>query len=70
MQPNLLNEIEVFLETHGLSATAFGEMALGDRHFVKQLRGRPGKKPRRVWPETADKVRCFMVSYKPQQEAA
>jgi hypothetical protein len=63
--PALLNDIELFMETHGLSATKFGQDALGDRHFVKQLR-----KGRRVWPETEAKVRQFMVTYKPQQEAA
>jgi hypothetical protein len=63
--PSLLSDIELFLATHSVSATKFGQDALGDRHFVKQLR-----KGRRVWPETETKVRQFMVSYKPQQEAA
>jgi hypothetical protein len=70
MQPDLLSDIEAFLETHGMSPTMFGELALGDRHFVKQLRGGEAKPPRRVWPETAAKVRTFMVTYKPEQEAA
>ena len=65
MQPNLLTDIETFMSTHDLSATAFGVMALNDRHFVKQLR-----KGRRVWPETEVKVRGFMAKYRPQQEAA
>jgi hypothetical protein len=63
--PSLLTDIELFIDTHGLSATKFGEAAMGDRHFVKQLRN-----GRRVWPETEAKVRQFMVTYKPQQEAA
>jgi hypothetical protein len=63
--PSLLTDIELFIDTHGLSATKFGEVAMGDRHFVKQLRN-----GRRVWPETEAKVRQFMVTYKPQQEAA
>jgi hypothetical protein len=64
---SLLTDIELFMSAHGLSATKFGQDALGDRHFVKQLR-----KGRRVWPETDAKVRQFMVTYKPpqQQEAA
>jgi hypothetical protein len=55
----LLPEIELFIATHGLSPTRFGQDALGDRHFVKQLR-----RGRRVWPETADKVRRFMATYR------
>jgi hypothetical protein len=55
----LLSEIELFMNTHNLSATKFGQDALGDRHFVKQLRA-----GRRVWPETAEKVRRFMATYK------
>lgn len=62
---NLLSDIEAFITTHTVSATWFGETALNDRHFVKQLR-----KGRRVWPETEQKVRRFMATYKPQQEAA
>jgi hypothetical protein len=68
--PSLLSDIELFMETHSLSATRFGELALGDRHFVRQLRGSDEKPPRRVWPETEARVRQFMVTYKPQQEAA
>lgn len=61
----LLSEIELFMAAHGLSATKFGQEALRDRHFVKQLR-----KGRRVWPETAAKVRSFMATYGAQREAA
>jgi hypothetical protein len=65
MQPDLLADIEAFLDAHGLSPTRFGHEALGDRHFVKQLRN-----GRRVWPETEAKVRNFMVTYRPESEAA
>jgi hypothetical protein len=65
MQPNLLAEIEAFLDAQGIAATAFGQRALGDKHFVKQLR-----KGRRVWPETADKVRNFMVTFRPDEREA
>lgn len=63
----LLSEIEAFLETHGMAPTRFGDEALGDRHFVRQLRS-----GRRVWPETEAKVRRFMATYRPpvQQAAA
>jgi hypothetical protein len=60
----LLNDIEAFIETHSLSPTAFGQSALGDRHFVRQLRN-----GRRVWPETEAKVRRFMATYQPQRAA-
>jgi hypothetical protein len=65
MYSNLLGDIEAFLGTHEMSPTMFGQQALGDRHFVKQLR-----KGRRVWPETESKVRNFMVTYKPAEKAA
>ena len=51
----LLDDIEAFLQTHEISATSLGHQALGDRHFVRQLR-----MGRRVWPETQAKVREFM----------
>jgi hypothetical protein len=68
----LLQDIEAFLETHSatLSATAFGELAMNDRHLVRQMRGDGGRPPRRIWPETEAKIRRFMATYKPEQEAA
>ena len=41
-----------------MSQWRFGELALRDKPFVKQLQD-----GRRVWPETEAKVRKFMVSY-------
>lgn len=61
----LLTDIEAFMETHGLSRTSFGVQALGDRHFVKQLRN-----GRRTWPETEAKVRQFMATYRPPEKVA
>jgi hypothetical protein len=55
---SILPEIEAFLTAHGLSASRFGELAVGDKNLVKQLR-----KGRRVWPETEQKLRLYMVSY-------
>lgn len=53
----LLGDIEAFLARNPtFSPTRFGDEALGDRHFVRQLRG-----GRRVWPETEAKVRAFMA---------
>jgi len=60
----VLTDIEAFLETHGMAPTRFGVDALGDRHFVKQLRA-----GRRTWPETEAKVRRFMATYRPEREA-
>lgn len=54
----LLQQIEAFLDEHEMAASTFGASALGDRHFVRQLRA-----GRRVWDETAFKVRSFMETY-------
>lgn len=56
----LLSEVEAFLAAHEMKPTRFGDDALGDKHFVKQLR-----KGRRVWPETEAKVRRHMATYRP-----
>ena len=56
---DLLQDVERFLIAQNIAATRFGDEALGDRHFVRQLR-----EGRRVWPETEQKVRAFMGSFK------
>ena len=61
----ILSDIEAFLTSHGVSATRFGDLAMEDRHLVRQLR-----QGRRLWPETEAKVRTFMATYRPKQEAA
>ena len=61
----LLSEIEVFIAAHGLADSTFGQRALRDKHFVRQLR-----EGRRVWPETEAKVRNFMLTYASDREAA
>jgi hypothetical protein len=62
----LVSDIEAFLQEHtDVSATAFGQLAMGDRHLVRQLRA-----GRRVWPETEAKVRKFMESFALVQERA
>ncbi|WP_143005035.1 hypothetical protein [Novosphingobium aromaticivorans] len=55
----LLDDIEQFLERHALSATALGQQALGDRHFVRQLRA-----GRDVRMSTVERVRRFMDEYR------
>lgn len=57
--PNpLIAEIEKFLRTRGvnMSETAFGLAAMNDGKFLATLRD-----GRRVWPDTAEKVRAFMA---------
>jgi hypothetical protein len=65
----ILREIEVFLATHEMAESTFGRLAVGDWKFVKELRGdgRPNG-PRRLWPETVQRVRDFMVRYKPDAQ--
>jgi hypothetical protein len=55
----LLDDIETFLATSGMSPTRLGDDAIGDRHLVHQLR----RSQRRIWPETEAKVRQFMESH-------
>jgi hypothetical protein len=61
----LLSEIELFMDTHGLSHWQFGKLALGDKHFVRQLR-----EGRDIRVSTEGRVRSFMLTYNPQREAA
>lgn len=61
----LLDDIKAFCETHGLSIWQFGVSAVNDKSFVKNL-----EDGRRVWPETEAKVRRFMATYRPEQDAA
>lgn len=61
----LLDEILLFLTTHEMADSRFGELALNDKPFVAQLRN-----GRRVWPETEAKVRRFMATYPNHERAA
>lgn len=67
MEPELLSEIEAFLVSHEMKPTTFSLLATDgkDRHFVRQLRA-----GRRVWPETAKRIRQFMVTYRPPMQQA
>jgi hypothetical protein len=55
-----------------MAESTFGRLALGDWKFVKELRGDGRDNPRRLWPETEQRVRHFIATYKPdaQQDAA
>lgn len=61
----LLQEIEAFCAKHGLSDWQFGELALRDKHLVRQMRGATGRRSRRLWPDTEARVRDFMATYAP-----
>jgi hypothetical protein len=63
MDEPLLPQIELFLKLSGMTPTKFSHDAMGDRHFVRQLR-----MGRRVWPETAAKARAFMSAYLAERE--
>jgi hypothetical protein len=53
-------EIEAFIERHEMSAATFGEMAMGDRRFLYDVR-----RGRKMEPETIDALRVFMRAYRP-----
>lgn len=56
----LLTDIEEFCTRHELSEWQFGERALNDRHFIRQLR--EDREPRR---KTVERVKQFMKEYTP-----
>jgi hypothetical protein len=61
----LLADIEAFVAKHGMAESTFGREALGDWRLLRELRGSPRRRPRRLWPETETKVREFMAHYEP-----
>lgn len=61
----LLTDITRFCEQHELAESRFGELALNDKPFVKQLRS-----GRRVWPDTEAKIRAFMDNFAAEQQSA
>jgi hypothetical protein len=56
---DLLTEIDAFLAETGMGVSYFGKVASGNSEIVQRLRS-----GRRVWPETADKVRLFIRQYR------
>lgn len=56
---NILEDIETFLKANpNISPTAFGDLAMKDRHLVRQVRD-----GRYLFPKTEAKVRKFMDEY-------
>lgn len=54
----LLEEIDIFLERTGMSATAFSKAAMGDPNFVRDLRA--GREPR---ARLVQRAREYMESH-------
>ena len=70
MQNEILPQIDAFLKTHGMAESTFGREAAGDWKLLNEMRGVNRPKPRRLWPETEDKIRAFMLAYRPAQATA
>lgn len=62
---DLINDIDAFCAAHGLTETQFGLASLNDKNFVPQLRA-----GRDVRLSTLEKVRQFMLTYRPSSAAA
>jgi hypothetical protein len=65
LSEKLLSEVNDFLRETEMGPSYFGKAASGNSELVKRLR--EGK---RVWPETADKVRIFMREHRRKVSAA
>lgn len=61
----LIEDIEAFCRAQSLSEAQFGVLALNDKNFVPQLR-----EGRDIRVSTAEKVRRFMVTFRPESQAA
>lgn len=57
---DLIENIDGFIAKHGLSEWQFGELALNDRHFIRQLRD-----GRDLRMSTLRRVQDFMADYVP-----
>jgi hypothetical protein len=60
----LPDAISAFIGENAMSPVTFGRLAMRDPHFVRDI-----GKGRRVWPETEAKVRQFMATYTPADQA-
>lgn len=56
MSENLLKEIDTFLAERKIGDHRFGVLAINNGRLLERLRS-----GRRIWPETAEKIRQFMV---------
>lgn len=62
---DLIKDIEAFRAENDLSEWQFGELALNDRHLIRQLRS-----GRDLRMSTVERLRTFMAEYKPSERAA
>lgn len=56
MDDNLLSEIEEFMQAEKIGEHRFGILAVNNGRLVERLRS-----GRRIWPETTQRVREFML---------
>ena len=61
---DLVREIETFTSGHDMPETTFGRRAMGDPHFVRDIR-----RDRCLRPESVERVRRFMGEYSPTSDA-
>lgn len=61
----LLDDIAAFVQAHNLSERKFGELALNDKNFVSDIRA--GRSPSL---NTVERIRRFMMTYRPDEQAA
>lgn len=52
----LIQDVETYCSENGISESRFGELALNDRHFIRQLRA-----GRDLRMSTLERVRQFMA---------
>ena len=56
LNTELLAEVDAFLAETGMGQSYLGKAAVGNSEIVSRLRSGG-----RVWPETADKLRAYML---------
>ena len=62
----LLSDIEAFVAAHEMTERRFGELALNDKNFVSDIRD----KDRSPSLKTVERLKRFMMTYRPDQDAA
>lgn len=65
MNRSLLQDIDVFLASEGMSEWYFGFRAVKNGRLVERLRDGG-----RIWPETEARIRIFMDEYRSRRQAA
>lgn len=56
---DLRAEVQAFLQQTGMGPTYFGQLAASNTRLVERL-----ESGGRVWPETEQRIRAFMVSHR------